>query len=85
MINSNKGDKLFNGIREYIFCMESTIEAALPNNKRILSPAEKVDSRKVFFDNIDKLQFDKLIYKCFRIEKSNHYMRRVKKFFKIER
>lgn len=85
MINSNKGDKLFNSIREYIFCMESTIEAALPNNKRILSSAEKVDSRKIFFDNIDKLQFDKLIYKCLRIEKRNHYMRRVKKFLKIER
>lgn len=82
MINSNKGERMYQNISSGIFSTESNIEAALPNNKRILYPAVIGTSRKYFFDNLDKIPFDKLMHKCFRIERYNRYINKIKKVLK---
>lgn len=64
IINSRKGEELFRNIKENIECkaVEDVNEAIKYNPSMIYS--SKIDkNRKKFFENLDILQFDKLVMK----------------------
>ena len=58
MINSEKGDALFNKIEERIFHKKSTIEVALPGNGAIVKSATSNPNSDEFFRMLDKKSFD---------------------------
>lgn len=67
MINSNKGNELFNSIKENIFAKEMQIEDALHGNACILKSVVKNPKSDDFLRDIDMLAFDE----CF-----NKYVKR---------
>lgn len=64
MINSEKGDKIFNSIRKNIFYRESTLEAAFPGNGCIAKSAIKNPKSDTFLEMLDTHSFDVCFKKC---------------------
>jgi len=63
MINSKKGHFLFNSIKENIFNIDCELKDALVGNPAIFNSAKMDSKRKLFFQEIDFLEFDQLINK----------------------
>lgn len=80
MINSKKGDELFNKITDRVFRKESTIEKALPGNNAITKSADPNPNSGEFLIMLDKHRFNV----CFRKYAQNKGYRRIKnKIYRI--
>lgn len=79
IVNSEKGNFLFNVIKEKIQYRETDINEAIKYNSSAVKSATIHPARAEFFRNLDKLPFDKLVYKyC-----SDPISTRIKNYVKI--
>ena len=66
MINSDKGQKIFDAIKDKIIYRQFTLEQALAENQAMLFSAKALkDDRKEFFTDLDKYPFDVVSKKYF--------------------
>lgn len=66
MINSEKGKRLFNAIKDKIIFKEFTLEEAKKGNPALSSSLESAKpNRKQFFEDLDKYSFDKVAKRHF--------------------
>lgn len=63
IINSEKGQLLFDEIKEELFYKESDYEMIKKCNPALISSVKKDPNREKFFENIDKLPFNELVEK----------------------
>lgn len=68
IVNTQKGKELFDKIRKHQEVKPLSIDFAISSNAQFSQPAKFHKNRKMFFENLDKLQFDKLVNKCLRKE-----------------
>lgn len=64
VVNSEKGKKVFDNVKEKIDFKELTLEFAIESNAQFSHPTKFHPNRRYFFENLDKIRFDKLINKC---------------------
>ena len=74
MINTDKGNDIFNIIKEQIYAKEMSIQDALPNNRCILEPAVKNPKSDEFLKMLDNNSFDE----CFRVNVQVQKRKRLK-------
>lgn len=63
LINSSKGEELYNNILEDIESYETTMEKAIESNPSIIQSPEINLNREKFFYDIDNMEFDKVVNK----------------------
>lgn len=63
MVNSKKGEEIFEEIKSNIFFEEKTIEEALEKNPSIIKEAKKSKNRDEFMNQLDDMPINKLIKK----------------------
>ena len=63
IVHSEKGQQLFKDISEKMIYKSVDLDEALKYNPSMLKAAEPDPKRKEFFDNLDKVPFDKLVKK----------------------
>lgn len=63
IINSEKGQKLFEKIEENTIAKEVDIEEAIKYNPSMIQSSNKDIKREKFFENLDKMNFNKLVNK----------------------
>jgi len=84
IVNSDKGRELFDSINENIECREVIPEEAMMYNKSIIQSATMHKNRDEFFDNLDNMNFDKLVKKYIPKENIiNKIIRKAKKLIYI--
>lgn len=62
-VNTEKGNKIFNKIKKNIKYSEVNINEAIKYNSAAIKSVEKNPNREKFFNDLDNLEFDKLINK----------------------
>lgn len=77
MINSEKGRKLFNEIKENIIYEEVDFEKAISYNTAMTKSVNMPENRDKFFKDLDKLNFDKLYKKYKPKEKQVTKIKRI--------
>lgn len=63
IINSEKGKQIFEQIKDKIIYKQVDFEEAIRYNPSMTSSAKKDSNREKFFENLDKMPFDKLVKK----------------------
>lgn len=66
VVNTKKGNELFKKIKEHHEVKPLSLDFAISSNAQFTRPAKFHKNRKLFFNNIDRVQFDKLANKCLR-------------------
>lgn len=64
IINSEKGQKLFEKVQENLVVKEVDFETSIQFNQSMFKSENPHKNRNKFFQNLDKLEFDKLVKKC---------------------
>lgn len=82
MINSSKGQELFENIKNRIFYEKKSLAEALPKNKSIIKNTVFNENREYFFENLDKMSFKKLTGIIYRKRKVN-FIVKLKKEIKV--
>lgn len=59
IINSNKGNQLFNNIQNELFFETIDKDNAVRHNKLLMKPIDKHKNRDKFFSNLDKISFSR--------------------------
>lgn len=76
IVNTEKGKKLYEEIKEKTVYKEVDFEKSIEFNKAMYKSAEKPKLVNKFFDNLDKLEFDELVKKYTVVRKPS-FIRRV--------
>ena len=63
IVNSNKGNKMFEAIMKDITYKEVNFETAIKHNPSMTKSVQPHKNRNVFFENLDNIEFDELIKK----------------------
>ena len=63
LVHSEKGQKLFKDISPKMIYKQVDFDEAINYNPSMLKSVKADSKRKKFFDNLDKLPFDKLVEK----------------------
>ena len=63
IINSDKGKKLFDSIKEHTVSKETDFEEAIKSNKAMIESVQLPPAREAFFKDLDQCEFDKLVRK----------------------
>ncbi len=63
LVNSSKGQAMFNKVKSQISFELVDINNAVVYNPAVIKPAEQSSNREKFFNEVDKLDFDKLVKK----------------------
>lgn len=63
IVNTEKGNNLFNMIKNEIECIETNIDEALKFNSAMITSAKHCINEKEFINNIDNMNIDKLVRK----------------------
>lgn len=85
IVNTEKGKKLYEEIKEETLYKEVDFERSIEFNKAMYKSAEKPKLVDEFFDNLDKLEFDELVKKYTVVRKTSFIrklFRKVKKILK---
>lgn len=69
IINSLKGEKLFNEIKQYIKYDDAKIDDVIKYNSCVCQSTQYNLKRDKFFEDIDKYDFEHIIYEYFSNEK----------------
>lgn len=64
IVNSEKGQKLFEEVQDSLEVKEVDFEAAIQFNPSMTESANLHKNRDKLFENLDKLEFDELVKKC---------------------
>ncbi len=81
IVNSNKGRELFEKIKDKITYKEVNFEEAIRYNPSMTKSVEINKNRDKFFDNLDSIEFDKLVKKY--ANKNNMLSRALRKIKRI--
>lgn len=76
IVNTEKGMMLFENIKDKLVVNEMGFEESIQYNKSMFKSVEKPKNRDKFFENLDKLSFDKLVKK-YTIDKKGNLIKRV--------
>lgn len=76
IVNSEKGMKLFESIKNKLYFEIVDFEESIQYNKSLFKSVEKPINRELFFENLDKLSFDKLVKK-YTLDKRGNIIKRV--------
>ena len=63
IINSKKGIELFEAIKQDLVWKETEYENIKKYNSALVKPVKKDPNREKFFENLDRMPFDKLVKK----------------------
>ena len=63
IVNSIKGEELFNQIKDKIKFVETDIKKIIEYNPALIESAKMDKNRKLFFENLDNIEFDELVKK----------------------
>lgn len=63
IVNSDKGKKIFDNIKSDVNYKKVNFEDAIKYNQSMIKSAKMDKNRDKFFENLDKLEFDKLVKK----------------------
>lgn len=63
IVNSKKGEELFNQIKDKIKFVETDIKKIIEYNPALIESAKMDKNRKLFFENLDNIEFDELVKK----------------------
>lgn len=63
LVNSTKGIELFNNIKEKILYKETDLDQAIKYNPALIESAKHCINEREFINNIDNMEFDKLVKK----------------------
>lgn len=66
LINTEKGQSIFENIRCFSLCKKSDISSASQENKALIRPAAKHKQRSAFYKDLYNMEFDILVKKYFR-------------------
>ena len=69
MVNSDTGKEFWDETQDIITAEPIDITNAIPRNRAIIKPVTKPEGRKIFFDSLDKYDFNELIKRCIGREK----------------
>jgi coenzyme F420-reducing hydrogenase beta subunit len=81
IINSSKGKELFNLVKKDLVYKETDLDKIIEFNPSMIKSVTKDYNREQFFDNLDKMDFDKLVKKY--TYKTPMYKRAITKFKNI--
>ena len=79
LINSKKGDELFEAIKGNICYFKQSIDAVRKGNSCLLYSAKEGKNRTIFFENIDLMAFDKLVKKLCKKKFPSNYISGLKR------
>ena len=83
IVNSIKGQELFEKIKDNIGFKKVDLEDAIKYNKSMIESAKKDKNREKFFENLDKMKFDKLVKKyTYKRGIIRKILSRIKRIFK---
>ena len=82
IVNSAKGQEIFDSIKERLFWEDKCIEDAVIANPCIFTSPVMNKRRKYFFDNLDKMDFQVLVRKCIKVSLPRKIVRKIKKIIK---
>lgn len=63
IINSEKGKELFESIKDEMVCRETNLDEAIKYNPSMIKSVELNPNREKFFNELDKMEFDRLANK----------------------
>ncbi len=63
IVNSKKGERILNQIKESIILKEVDFEQSIKNNKSMIKSSEINNNTKEFFKDLEKLNLDELVFK----------------------
>ncbi len=63
IVNSEKGKELLENVKEKLILKQVDFEKAIENNKSMTKSSEENKYRDAFFENLDELELEELIYK----------------------
>ena len=63
LINTDKGQRIFDHIRCFALCKKSDISSVSQENKTLIRPTVKHKQRSAFYKDLHNMEFDKLIKK----------------------
>lgn len=72
VINSEKGEKVFNNFKTICSCIPLDDDYAVKENRQFREPAQKNNQRDFFYKNIDSIKFNRLINKCIPPHRIRH-------------
>lgn len=76
IVNTEKGMKLFETLKDDLVIYEMDFEESINYNKSMFKSVAKPKNRDKFFENLDKLSFDKLVKK-YTINKNGNLLKRI--------
>ena len=69
LINTEKGQKLFNGAKENVICFEHSIDDVLPGNPALLTNPVRTSKQDKFFELLEKHPFSYCVEACIKESK----------------
>lgn len=82
IINTKKGNEVFNNISDFIMYKKCKIEEIIDGNNSLIKSSNRPNGREKFYIDIDNLEFSKLYYK-YKPKKNNILKRCINKFKKV--
>ena len=76
IVNTKKGMDLFELIKKDLFIEEVDFEQSVQYNKSMFMSVDKPKNRDKFFENLNKLEFDKLVKK-YTVDKQGNIIKRI--------
>lgn len=64
IVNTKKGQELFDDIKDQMIYQESDFEESIKNNPSMHMSVNKPENSDEFFNNLDSLEFDELVENC---------------------
>ena len=85
IINTQKGQKLFNKLEEKMDVRNISLDFAIAENSQFREPTKLNNRREDFFANLDTMRFDKLVDKFCGIKFTTKLRRKLLKIFMSRR
>lgn len=71
VINSERGNELFNSLKDQIYCKNVNFEESIKYNTAMYESPRLNKNRSKFFEQLDNMEFDKLVEKYATLPKEN--------------
>lgn len=78
LINTDKGSKYLESVKDKLFIEQRTYEEVLKGNGCLLNSAKMGARRQEFFDKIDKMEFEELVWSLLGETKKSIYIQEIK-------
>ena len=78
LINTDKGAEYFESVKDKLFIEQHTYDEALKGNGCLLNSVKMGARRQEFFDKIDKIEFEDLVWSLLGETKKNIFIQELK-------